>query len=424
MHGRRISVQHFTRVAAGLLLFFAAVAILSVVLSGGLLSERPAAAASFQPEQSDSLPAYKRISFLGEATPAATATVKPPSRPATFADFWNGKAGWVLETPDTGLPVGESDTINMGNGVFWSYLHASGQSAGVVDSCGDPAPFPGCVTRWVSTDGGQHFSLSEPKCVLTCNSCPCDADDLVDQQQYPRVVKTPGGMFYMVFENRAITWFTSSFDGITWERSIPIPGTGMWKLSDDTCGKAESIGPHPAFTSEHDCMAGGPPGLYITRTQIIVFVGLGQNPGHMGCFRAPLGGPYYFRRCAANPLFAGAPEYGPLDALGAAANPYFDFRFVTSADVVRSGSYYYMSYEGIRGPSSWAAGRDNQFALGFARNWALDGVWQKYPGNPVLDNVSDNWGIGHADLLIVSGNTYMYTGTPQMKRGRYTLAFK
>jgi hypothetical protein len=374
-------------------------------------------AASFQPEPSDGLSGYKRISFPASAAPAASAK-------ATLADFWNGKAEWVLEVPDTGLPVGESDTINMGNGIFWSYLHASNQTAGIVDSCGNPVPFPGCVTRWVSTDGGQRFSLAEPRCVLSCNSCPCDADDLVNQQQYPRVVRTPGGMFYMVFESGATTWFTSSYDGKTWVQPRPIPGTGTWKLSDGKCTRSERVGAHPFSDVDYDCMAGGPPGLYITKTQIVVFVGLGQNPGSMGCFRSPLGGPYYFRRCAATPLFAGASEYGPLDAFGVAANPYFDFRYVTSADVVRAGSYYYMSYEGIRGPSSPAAGRDNQFALGFARSLSLDSTWKEYPGNPVLDNVVDDWGIGHADLLIVSGVTYMYTGTSQTTRGRYMLAFK
>lgn len=419
MRSWRLSVQHYPIIMAGLLLFFAAGAVLPAALSGGLASEQPFAAASFQPEQADSLYGYKHVSFFAGATPSVT----PPSRPATLTDFWNGKAQWVLETADTGLPVGESDTIDMGNGVFWSYLHASSQSAGIVDLCGAPAPFPGCVTRWVSTDGGQHFSLAEPTCVLSCNSCPCDGDDLTWQQQYPRVVRTSGGTFYMVFENGATTWFTSSYDGITWVRSRPIPGTGTWNLSEARCSRAERIGTHPFAAADYDCMAGGPPGLYITKTQIVVFVGLGQSPGSMGCFRSPLGGPYYFRRCAATPLFAGAPEYGPLDAFGAAANSYFDFRYVTSADVVRVGSYYYMSYEGIRGPGT-PAGRDNQFALGFARSLSLDSAWKKYPGNPVLDNVVDNWGIGHADLLIVNGVTYMYTGTPHMTRGRYMLVFR
>lgn len=419
MHGRRVSVQHFAMVMAGFSLLFNVVVVLSAALSGSFTFERPALAASSQAEPSDGLSGYKRISLAATAPSAGAASGK-----AALADFWNGSAQWALETPDTGLPIGESDTINMGNGVFWSYLHASSQSAGIVDSCGNLVPFPGCVTRWVSKDGGQHFSLADPKCVLTCNSCPCDADDLVDQQQYPRVARIPGGAFYMVFENGATTWLSSSYDGATWARPMPIPGTGMWKLADGKCTRPERVGDHPSFTTDYDCMAGGPPGLYITKTQIVVFVGLGQNPGSMGCFRSPLGGPYYFRRCAANPLFTGASEYGPLDAFGAAANPYFDFRFVTSADVVRAGIYYYMSYEGIRGPSSPTAGRDNQFALGFARSLSLDGAWKKYPGNPVLDNVIDNWGIGHADLLIANGVTYMYTGTPQMKRGRYMLVFK
>jgi hypothetical protein len=171
-------------------------------------------------------------------------------------------------------------------------------------------------------------------------------------------------------------------------------------------------------------MAGGPPGVYVAYGQLFVFVGLGQNPGHMGCLRSWVGGSYYFRKCYSNPLFDGAPEYGPLDVFGEAANPYYDFRFVTSADVVKVNGYYYMSYEGIRGPSSPAVTRDNQFALGFARSRRLDTRWEEYSGNPILGNVSDNWGIGHADLLVVDGTTYMYTATPQMTRGRYVLTYK
>ena len=83
-----------------------------------------------------------------------------------------------------------------------------------------------------------------------------------------------------------------------------------------------------------------------------------------------------------------------------------------------------MAYEGIRGPDSVAAGRDNQFALGFARSPVLDGRWEKYPGNPVLGDVADNWGIGHADIVIVDGVTYMYTATSTHERSRYVLVFK
>jgi hypothetical protein len=67
-----------------------------------------------------------------------------------------------------GLPVGESDTVYRGGSEFWSYLHASHQSAGVVDQCGDPAPFPGCVTLWKSHDGGLHFALENPVCLFAC----------------------------------------------------------------------------------------------------------------------------------------------------------------------------------------------------------------------------------------------------------------
>src|SRR5215216_2178350 len=71
----------------------------------------------------------------------------------TLEDLWNGKAEWVVDIPNVGLPVGESDTLYKGNNEYWSYLHASDQSAGVVDQCGDPVTFPGCTTLWQSSDG-------------------------------------------------------------------------------------------------------------------------------------------------------------------------------------------------------------------------------------------------------------------------------
>ncbi|MBN1310798.1 MAG: hypothetical protein JXB30_05200 [Anaerolineae bacterium] len=407
MRYRRITTRQRAMILSGILLALTAFTTLFDTRSTSFLPSQASAATSPISAESDN------ASLLSAA-----------DRPAKLSDFWNGTAEWVLEIPDTGLPVGESDTIDMGSGIFWSYLHASTPSAGIVDSCGDPVAFPGCVTRWVSTDGGAHFTLAEPTCMLPCDSCPCDEDDKT-QQQYPRVVRTSGGMFYMVFEHAAATWFTTSYDGVKWFRPSPVPGTGVWKSSDTTCTQAEHIGSHPFATSEYDCMAGGPPGVYVAFGQIFVFVGLGRNSGHMGCLRSAAGGSYYyFRKCYSNPLFDGAPEYGPLDVLGEAANPYFDFRYVTSADVVKAEGYYYMSYEGIRGPSSPAAGRDNQFALGFARSRRLDTRWEEYPGNPVLSSVVDNWGIGHADLVIVDGTTYMYTATPQMTHGRYVLVYK
>jgi beta-xylosidase len=66
---------------------------------------------------------------------------------------------------------------------------------------------------------------------------------------------------------------------------------------------------------------------------------------------------------------------------------------------------------------------DTQFGLGFARSVgsAIDGPWEKYPGNPVLLPVSFNFGVGHADILVVDGETIMYTATSQTTRGRYVL---
>jgi hypothetical protein len=131
------------------------------------------------------------------------------------------------------------------------------------------------------------------------------------------------------------------------------------------------------------------------------------------------------RPCTYNPLFAGAREYGPLDALGADADAYFDFRTISSADVVKMGEHTYMTYEGTRGPSRDGY-RDDQFALGFARSISstIDGRWQTYPGNPAIMGLGDHWGIGHADLLIVNEAVYLYTSTSPTTRGRYVLVYK
>jgi len=354
---------------------------------------------------------------------AQAPTLAPPNPIPTLADFWAGRAEWAIEVADTGLPVGESDTLYMGDGVYWSYLHASTQSAGVLDSCGGEVAFPGCVTRWVSTDGGQHFSLDEPRCLLACDSCPCDADDLTAQQQYPRVARAPSGMFYMAFEHHAQTFLTRSADGVHWARPWWVRGTGVWSLSEGYCPPALRIHPHPFWTPDDDCMAGGPPGLIVSGGRITVFVDLGQNPGHMGCFQSAPGNDHVFWPCSGNPLFSGASEYGPLDALDAAANPYFDFRYITSADVLAADGMLYMTYEGVRGPGP-SAGGDSQFALGFARSPAINGPWQEYPGNPALGDVAFNWGVGHADLVIVDGVAYLYTASPDLRRARYTLIFR
>jgi hypothetical protein len=65
----------------------------------------------------------------------------------TLADFWEGRATFVVDVVNSGLPMGESDTIVRDNGEFWSYLHASQESAGTVDQCGNPVPFQGAYKK-------------------------------------------------------------------------------------------------------------------------------------------------------------------------------------------------------------------------------------------------------------------------------------
>ena len=350
----------------------------------------------------------------------------PPGREfATLDDFWAGAAEWVLEEYDVGLPVGESDTVHRGGGEFWSYLHASFESAGVVDRCGDPAPFPGCVTLWKSHDGGLHFSLESPRCLFPCASCPCAASDHTGQQQYPRVFFDTDRA-YIVYEWGTGTFLRISPDGINWSAEAHVPGTGQWHAEPGICAEAESIGEHPNIYAESEfgnCLVGAPPGIYVEGDLLYVFVGLGRDPGHIGCYvGSKYAGAGGLRKCASNPLFGAELGYGPVDVLGVEANPYFEFRTISSADVVRVGDHYYMAYEGVRGPSNPTV-VDDQFALGLARSVgpAIDGPWEKYPGNPVIMYLTNNWGIGHADIVIVGPATYLYTATSTTTRGRYVL---
>ena len=361
------------------------------------------------------------------ATPAAQgwAPVPPPGRAfASLDQFWDGTAEWVLEVHDVGLPLGESDTVHRGNGQFWSYLHASFQSAGIVDTCGDPVPFPGCVTLWKSRDGGLSFSPEQPVCLFTCATCPCGPTDHTHQQQYPRVF-FDDERAYIVYEWGAGVHMRSSFDGLSWSPEAHVPGTGAWHAEQGPCSEAESIGEHPHIYSELelDCLVGAPPGVITQGGDLYVFVGLGRAPGHMGCFvGGKAAGATGLRKCASNPLFGADLGYGPVELVGAEANPYFEFRTISSADVVRVGDRYYMAYEGVRGPSDPTV-VDDQFALGFARSVgsAIDGPWEKYTANPVLVDLPGNVGVGHADIIIVGPATYLYTATSPATRGRYVL---
>lgn len=348
----------------------------------------------------------------------------------TLADLWAGDAAFVLDVADSGLPPGESDTIGAPNGELWSYLHASYASAGAIDQCGQPVPFPGCTVIYRSGDGGRSFHADDPPvCQFACSRCPCTSEqDHVDQQQYPRILAAGDG-FYLVYEYRGRAMLRRSADGLTWSAPRRIAGTGFHDRRLGRCPPDEAIGRHPFATGQYDCLAGGPPGLYVEGDDLFIFVALGQNPASLGCFYAPLSGSAAdFRRCRANPLFTGAGDYGPPQANGRAANPYFDFRTVSAAEVTRIGSgdeaRYYLFYEGLRGPGPGDPG-DTQFGLGLARSLTnrIDGPWEKYSGNPLLVDLPGNVGLGHADLLILDGQTFLYTSLDGRSRSRLVLTW-
>ena len=355
----------------------------------------------------------------------------------TLEDFWEGRAEWVVDIEDVGLPIGESDTILNEDGSLWSYLHASYQSAGVIDQCGEPVAFPGCLTLWESEDNGVSFDLDVPICLIPCGGCPCEDQrdhlgitpngDIQAAQQYPRV-HVAEEEYYLVYEWHAQTILRQSTDGLIWSDwdYLRIPG-GTWPSSFAPCSAIESIGAHPNIRGEaFDCLVGAPPGIYVEGDTLYVFVAAGSAPGHMRCYYGNrFGSLDNLQVCNHDPLISGAEEYGPLDVLGADANAYFDFRYVSSADVMRVGDHYYMSYEGIRGPEELEIGMDTQFGLGFARSVGseIDGAWEKYPNNPVIMDMGFNWGIGHADLIVLDGITYMYSATSQETRGRYRLVW-
>jgi hypothetical protein len=345
----------------------------------------------------------------------------------TLADLWAGRAEFVVEVQDTGLPPGESDTIVMGNGELWSYLHASGRSAGAVDSCGAPVDFPGCTVIYRSYDGGHSFQVQDPLvCQFECARCPCRPErDHVQQQQYPRV-HYDGQIMVLVYEYLGRVMLRRSADGLAWSHPQQVDDTGLWEGRQGDCATAEQIGEHPFARFEYECLAGGPPGIYVEGGMAYVFVAVGQNPGGMGCYYGRVSGnPGRYQACNHNPLFVGADEYGPLDGTGPETNPYFDFRTISSAEVVRVGDRYSLLYEGVRGPGRGDPG-DSQFGLGLARSLTdrIDGPWTKYPGNPILVDLPGNIGLGHADLVVLNGQTILYTALEGDARSRLALVWK
>jgi hypothetical protein len=345
----------------------------------------------------------------------------------TLADFWDGLAEFVVDVEDTGLPMGESDTLVMHNGELWSYLHASASSVGTVDRCGNPVDFPGCTVIYRSTDGGRTFQHETPPiCQFECAACPCVSEnDHTEQQQYPRLAYN-GATLFLVYEYLGRVRLRRSTDGLAWSAPERVADTGIWKLWLRTCRQEERIHKHPFVPYEYECLAGGPPGILAEEGRLYIFVGMGQNPGAMGCYVGSVTTTgEHLTRCQHNPLFVGAGEYGPLEEKGSQTNPYFDFRTISSAEVQRVGQRVYMLYEGTRGPGHGDAG-DTQFGLGLARSLMddVDGPWEKYPGNPILIDLPGNVGLGHADVVAIQGQTFLYTSLNGYTRSRLALVWK
>lgn len=350
----------------------------------------------------------------------------------TLADLWAGNAAFVLQDEYTGLPMGESDTLVMGNGEFWSFLHSSSQhDAGALDQCGEPVPFPGCTVLYRSYDNGRRFQHQDPPvCLFDCLQCPCVNEiDHIAQQQYPQV-QFDGERFFLVYEFQGRVMLRRSADGLDWSTPEQVAETGIWKTWLKPCPAAERIGQHPFVPYDYECLAGGPPGIFVEGDLLYVFLAVGQSPGGMGCYVGLKDGAGAdFQPCRNNPLFRGAGEYGPIDVTGPAANPYFDFRTVSSATVQKiatsEGVRYYMLYEGVRGPGSGDGG-DTQFGLGMARSLTseIDGPWEKFPGNPLLVDLPGNVGLGHSDLVVFHGQTLLYTSLDGVLRSRLALHWR
>jgi hypothetical protein len=347
----------------------------------------------------------------------------------SLEDYWAGKAQFVKDVDDTGLPMGESETVVMSNGEVWSYIHASQRSAGVKDQCGNAVDFPGCMVIMRSVDGGKSFQkYANPfVCQIKCTTCPCKSEtDHIDQQQYPRVF-FDGETMFMVYEYRGQTKLRRSSDGLTWSAPEAVADTGIWRLWLKPCGSAaETIDAHPFVPKDYECLIGAPPGVYVEGDTLYVFVALGQNPSGMGCFVGnKRESAIKMRRCKSNPLFIGAKTYGPVNERGAKTNAFFDFRYISSADVVKQGDRYYMLYEGVRGPGLGDPG-DTQFGLGIARSTTsqIDGKWERFANNPILVDMPGNIGLGHGDLVAMNEKIYLYTSLDGVKRSRLVLSWR
>jgi beta-xylosidase len=79
--------------------------------------------------------------------------------------------------------------------------------------------------------------------------------------------------------------------------------------------------------------------------------------------------------------------------------------------------------------------------LARSRTDQIDGPWEKFPGNPILTDLSQqttssgihgnpdpaqvgNIGLGHADLVVLHGQTILYTSLDGVTRSRLALVWK
>jgi hypothetical protein len=54
----------------------------------------------------------------------------------------------------------------------------------------------------------------------------------------------------------------------------------------------------------------------------------------------------------------------------------------------------------------------------------IDGPWEKFAGNPILVDLPGNVGLGHADLIILNGQTLLYTSLDGKTRSRLVLIWR
>jgi hypothetical protein len=160
-------------------------------------------------------------------------------------------------------------------------------------------------------------------------------------------------------------------------------------------------------------LAGAPPGLFVDAEQVYVFVDLGSCPAAIACIHGHrFQSAAQMRPCETAPLVHGAREFGQGKS-GREANAYMDFRYASSAEVVYSNGMFYMFWEGERGGGEWG--------VNLASSIAIDAPWIRSHLNPALMDAPIFNGMGHADLLQIDQEWFLFTSTSNTTRGRYRL---